>query len=181
MPRNTEPQNRWHKAMNVYFCSGVSGSAGQFCWSRPRLRVSAGLAAVSCWGSWGGLTRAGLGLSCGGQSSKSVNKALGFSRPGLSLLPHSVGQSKSPDRPRSGKDRRTPSRAGGELQSDIAGDRDGGTRRTGASFAISQPHCPLWGCLASLGASASRKPQLPHLQACAQSRVSLVLRTHCTE
>ena len=68
-----------------------------------------------------------------------MNKALGFSRPALSLLPHSVGQSKSPDQPRSRKDRQTPSRAGGELQSDIAGDRDGGRRRIGANFAINLP------------------------------------------
>lgn len=96
MRPTTEPQNRWHTAMGVYFYSGVRGSAGQFCCAGPHL---GGLcwACGSRWLGWADPGWPGLVHVASSTPGGSVNKAPGFWRPRLSLLPQSAGQSKSPD------------------------------------------------------------------------------------
>ena len=107
MLHDTEPQNPSHKAMSIHFSQDSMGQLGASADPDHAQVVSAGLTqapAVSRWGRWGQLTQAGRVAA--GQSSKTLSKAHGFLRPGLgtatlSLLPHLVGQSKSPGQPRS--------------------------------------------------------------------------------
>lgn len=127
--------------------------------------VSAGLThapTVSCWGHQGRLTQACLGRHMTArQSSKNVNKAHGFLRPGLRTatfvwLKQIIRPAQIPR-----KGRQTPSRAGRSYRVTLQVGIDIGKGRIGANFAISLPQFPLWGCSAPLGAPASRKPPLP--------------------
>ena len=92
MPPATEPQNWLHTAVDIYFCSGVHGSAEQFCCSRPRSWVDPG---------WPGLVTRHLALWECDQVTWLLE----------AWAVPSAGQSESPDQPGSRKSRLPPSHA----------------------------------------------------------------------
>lgn len=154
-------------------------------WAVLLCRATPGWSLLGLRQSVAGVGRPRLAWACHMASSTpggSVNKAPGFWRPRLSLLPQSAGQSKSPGQPRSRKSRPPPSRAGRPCRV-AAGGRDGGRGRTGASFAVCLPRVPPPGCLASPGCPpllpGSLSCPLPPRHACPQSCFFLVPRLLC--